>query len=89
MTLPTKEAKGTEQSDAVISIMSEIEEKFMGHFPVNTGLYVVGKDGYIGEKGSIGYGLRGTTAGEISIGSKSPIGGSDSTNLSLGCNSVF
>lgn len=82
ITFPTRPAKGAEQSDAVFSIILEIEEKFTGHFPVKIGSYVLGKEGYMGGSGSTGYGFRGITAGEISIGLKRPIGGSDSTNLS-------
>lgn len=52
-----------------------MEEKFTGHFPVNTGSYRVGKVGYIGGKDSFGYGRCGITAGDISMGSKKPVVG--------------
>lgn len=54
ITFPTNAAKGEEQSDAVYSMTSEIEEKLTGHFPDKIGSYVLGKDGYIGESGSTG-----------------------------------
>ena len=76
ITFPTRDAKGREQSDAVLFKILEIAEKFTGHFPVKTGSYVAGKDGYIGGKDSVGDGRCGKTAGDISMGSKrSVLGG--------------
>ena len=74
ITFPTRAAKGPEQSDAALSSILDIPgwEKFTGHFPVKTGSYLDGKVGYIGGKDSEGYGNFGKTAGDISIGSKSP-----------------
>ena len=62
--------------------MVEIAEKFTGHFPVKTGTYVAGKDGYIGGKDSTGDGRCGNTAGDISMGSKrSVLGGFASSDV--------
>ena len=82
ITFPTSAAKGWEQSDAVFSMILDIAEKFTGHLPVKTGSYLVGKVGYIGGNDSPGSGLCGRTAGDISIGSKSPLmGGLASSNV--------
>lgn len=74
ITFPTRAAKGPEQSDAVLSRIFDISdsEKFTGHLPVKTGSNLVGKVGYIGGKASVGNGILGMTAGDISMGSKSP-----------------
>lgn len=74
ITFPTRDAKGAEQSDAVLSSIFDISdsEKFTGHLPVKTGSYLLGKIGYIGGKDSLGCGNFGMTAGDISMGSKSP-----------------
>jgi hypothetical protein len=77
ITFPTRDAKGTAQSNAVLSRISDISgsEKFTGHLPVKTGSYLEGKlgIGYIGGPDSVGNGTLGMTAGDISIGSKSPV----------------
>lgn len=87
MTSPTKAASGTEQSEAVFSTIVVIWVKFTGHLPVRFGWYELGKVGYIGDRGSAGYTLWGSVDGEISIGSKMPIGGSDKMNLFSGSKS--
>lgn len=89
MTFPTRDANGAEQSDAVLSIMFEMSEKFNAHLPVNIGSYVVGNEGYIGDRGSKGYGLRGTTEGEISMGSNCPLSGGDALTLKFARESVL
>lgn len=48
ITFPTTVDKDRVQSDAVLSVMLEITEKFTGHLPVKTGSYVFGNEGYIG-----------------------------------------
>jgi hypothetical protein len=76
ITFRTRNAKGPEQSNAVLSRMSDISgsEKFTGHLPVKTGSYLVEKlrAGYIGGSDSVGNGTLGMTEGDISMGSKSP-----------------
>ena len=62
--------EGWEQSGVVLFRVLEIAEKFIRHFPVKIGSYVAGKDGYIGEKGSVGDERCGRTSGDISKGSK-------------------
>ena len=46
------------------------QKKNTGHFPIKTGSYVAGKNGYIGEKDYVGDGRCGKTAGDISMGLK-------------------
>lgn len=79
--MPTSDAKGWEQSEAVLSMMFDIVEKLTGHLPVKTGSYIVGKVGYIGGKDSAGYGFCGRTLGDISMGSNSPVIGGVASSI--------